>query len=273
MGTPIKVGAVVYDPKVSVIWGIIREFFEQQGQPIEVVLCANYSIQVHGLLDRRMDVAWNSPLAWLDAQRQTGNRCRAVAMRDTDRDRITHLVVRKRLGLKTLADLKGRTVALGAQDSPQAALIPAEMLRAGGLTPGRDVTLRRFDVLVGLHGDHVGGELDAFRCLEKEEAHASVMLDLNWDRWAKDGTINANEFEVLASTERFDHCNFTVREDFPPEREQGFLKALFAMRYDDPKHREMMDLEGLKAWVPGRTTGYAWLERAVENQRYWGAQG
>ena len=30
MGRPLKVGAVMYDPKVSVIWEIIREFFESQ---------------------------------------------------------------------------------------------------------------------------------------------------------------------------------------------------------------------------------------------------
>jgi phosphonate transport system substrate-binding protein len=39
------------------------------------------------------------------------------------------------------------------------------------------------------------------------------------------------------------------------------------MRYDDPKHREMMDLEGLKAWVPGRNTGYTLLQEAVAAQR------
>ena len=39
----------------------------------------------------------------------------------------------------------------------------------------------------------------------------------------------------------------------PPERR--WLDALFAMRYDNPAHREMMDLEGLKAWLPGRTSG------------------
>ena len=27
---PVTVGAVLYDPKVSIIWDIIREFFEQQ---------------------------------------------------------------------------------------------------------------------------------------------------------------------------------------------------------------------------------------------------
>jgi hypothetical protein len=45
------------------------------------------------------------------------------------------------------------------------------------------------------------------------------------------------------------------------------------MRYDDPEHRQMMDLEGLKAWMPGRTTGFRALSAAVlaegffENQR------
>src|SRR5262245_11574878 len=271
MDKPIVVGVVVYDPKVSIIWGIIRDFFEQQGQPIEVVFCASYGIQGNGLLERPLELAWSSPLAWLDAQLRTGGHCRAIAMRDTDRDRVTHLVTRKRLGLKSLADLKGKTVALGAQDSPQAALIPVEMLRAGGLNPERDVKLRHFNVLVGLHGDHVGGEMDAFRCLEHDEAQAAAMLDLSWGRWTADGTINPNEFEILASTERFDHCNFTVRQDFPPEREQRFVKALFAMSYDNPKHREMMDLEGLRAWMPGRTTGYEWLARAIANQRFWGS--
>jgi len=185
-------------------------------------------------------------------------------MRDTDRDRRTHLVVRKGGGISSLKDLEGKTVALGARDSPQATLIPAEMLRAEGVK----VKERRFDVLVGLHGDHVGGELDALRSLQIGQAQAAAMLDLNWDRWSKDGTINPAEYQVLASTQPFDHCNFTVLADFPPEREKSFLDALFSMSYDDPKHREMMDMEGLTKWEPGRTSGYGQLTAGVERLRF-----
>src|SRR4051812_7560467 len=124
---PIVVGAVIYDPKVTVIWGIIHDFFEKQGRPIDVSFYKNYELQVDALLQRRLEVAWNSPLAWLDAQQRTGGRCRAIAMRDTDRDRCTHLVVRTSAGLGSVPDLRGKTVALGAKDSPQAALIPTEM--------------------------------------------------------------------------------------------------------------------------------------------------
>ena len=77
----------MYDPKVSVIWEIIRDFFESQGCPIDVAFYSTYELQVTALLDGSIDIAWNSPLAWLDAQRRTGGACRAIAMRDTDRDR------------------------------------------------------------------------------------------------------------------------------------------------------------------------------------------
>jgi ABC-type phosphate/phosphonate transport system substrate-binding protein len=268
MQEPILVGAVLYDPKVSVIWDIIREFFEQNGCPIDVVFYTNYELQVRALMGGHIDIAWNSPLAWLDAQRQSKNTCRAIAMRDTDRDRVSHLVVRTDSPIHSVEDLKGRTVAVGAADSPQATLIPVGLLQRRGLEPGRDFTVRRFDRLVGKHGDHIGGELEAFQCLAAGEAEASAMLDLNWATWTKDGTISPAAFRILTTTEPFDHCVFAVRNDFPRDREAKWLDVLFSMSYDNPQHREMMDLEGLKEWKPGRTSGFDVLAEAVTNQRF-----
>ena len=194
MDRPLVVGAVMYDPKVSVIWDIIRDFFESQSCPIDVAFYSTYELQVAALLDRTIDVAWNSPLAWLDAQRQSGGTCRAIAMRDTDCDRVSYFVARRDGPVRTLSDLRNRTLATGAIDSPQATLIPLGRLRRDGLDPAADLTVRRFDVLVGKHGDHVGGERDAFECLRRGEAAACAMLDLNWDGWTKDGTIDAGPF-------------------------------------------------------------------------------
>ena len=268
MARPLTVGAVMYDPKVSVIWEIIRAFFDAQDAPIDVAFYNTYEAQVDALLDRRIDIAWNSPLAWVDAQRRSRHTCRAIAMRDTDRDRISHFVARRGGPVRTLADLKQRTIATGASDSPQATLIPLGRLRREGLAPGEDVLVRRFDVLVGKHGDHIGGELEAFECLKRGDADACAMLDLNWNVWSHDGTIDPGAFVIVGETDRFDHCVFTVREDLDRAAERDWLDALFAMRYDNPAHREMMDLEGLKAWLPGRTTGFGPLTAAVASERF-----
>jgi ABC-type phosphate/phosphonate transport system substrate-binding protein len=264
MNQPLKVGAVMYDPKVSVIWEIIGDFFESQACPIDVTFYSTYELQVSDLLDGGLDIAWNSPLAWLDADRRSGHRCHAIAMRDTDRDRVSHFVGRAGGALRGIGDLRGRILAVGASDSPQATLIPLGLLHRAGLSPDRDVAITRFDVLVGKHGDHVGGELDAFRCLARGDADACTMLDLNWDTWTRDGTIDPGVFEIKATTSRFDHCVFTTTDALDEARGRRWLDVLFSMQYDNPAHRQMMDLEGLKAWMPGRTSGFAPLASAVD---------
>ena len=43
-----------------------------------------------------------------------------------------------------------------------------------------------------------------------------------------------------------------------------FVALLLGQSYDDPEVRPLLDLEGLKAWVPGRTSGFAQLDRALD---------
>jgi phosphonate transport system substrate-binding protein len=268
MTSPVLVGAVVYDPKVVVIWDIIKDFFQQEGCPIDYVFYSNYELQVEALLSGHIHIAWNSPLAWVDAQRRSGNGCRALAMRDTDRDRVTHIIARRNSGIQSIDDLKGKIVATGAKDSPQATLLPLHLLQSHALAPNRDFTVRRFDLMVGKHGDHIGGELEALRSLLNGESDACAILDLNWERWQADGTADPAMLMSLITTLPFDHCNFTVLESFPREDEERWKDVLFRMSYDNPAHREMMDMEGLKAWMAGRTSGYANLSEAVHQQRF-----
>ena len=62
-------------------------------------------------------------------------------------------------------------------------LDPTDVLWVHSAPKKLDVTVRRFDVMVGKHGDHIGGELEAFKCLAAGEADASALVDLNWQTW------------------------------------------------------------------------------------------
>ena len=119
MQKPILVGAVIYDPKVAVIWDIIKDFFNTEGCPIDCVFYSNYELMVDALLAGHIQIAWNSPLAWVDAQLRTQNGCRAIAMRDTDRDRVTHLLVSQDSGIKSVADLRVKRWQPGLRTHPR----------------------------------------------------------------------------------------------------------------------------------------------------------
>ena len=78
----LRVGAVAYDPKVVTIWEGFKEYFAARKVKIDYVLYSTYDAQVEANLCGEVDVAWNSPLAWVNSQIVSGGACRAVAMRD-----------------------------------------------------------------------------------------------------------------------------------------------------------------------------------------------
>ncbi len=264
MSRPLLMGAVAYDPKVVTIWDGFRRWFRDQGLDFDYVLYSHYERQVEDLVARRIDAAWNSPLAWVRTRRLSPG-ARAVAMRDTDRDLTSVLVVPSASGVKEPSDLAGGTVGTGAIDSPQGRLLPLALL------DGVEVTVRSFEVGVGLHGDHVGGERDAARALAGGQVDAACMLDGNHLLFTHEGTLPAAATRVVAQTPAFDHCNMSVVDDHPLL--ERFVGLLLAMDYADPSARPLMDLEGLTRWLPGRETGYAALEAAVDRLSFYNAEG
>ncbi len=124
--------------------------------------------------------------------------------------------------------------------------------------------VRVFDILAGKHGDHIGGERDAVRALLRGEADAACILDANHLAFAREASIPPGSTRVLAQTAAYDHCNFTVIDGVQSEKVARFRGLLLNMSYGDADVRPLLDLEGLKAWVPGRVTGYTQLSEAVD---------
>ncbi len=275
MAAPTLVmGAVAYAPKVVTIWDGFKAFFAAQGLDFDYVLYSNYERQVEDQFNGRLQLAWNSPLAWLRAQRiaaARGQQVQAVAMRDTDCDLTSVVVVRADGPLQALADLRGKVVGVGAIDSPQATLIPLDLLRQQGVRDA--VQVRRFDVLGGKHGDHIGGERDAARALMAGEIDACCLIDGNHLAFGLDGSLPSGGTRVIARTGAYDHCNFTTSPGAPAATVQRFVDLLMAMRWDDPQVRPLLELEGLREWRAGRTSGYALLARAVDDEGFYGADG
>ncbi len=206
-------GAVAYDPKVVTIWDGFRAYFAEHGLDFDYVLFSNYERQVKAHFDGLITVAWNSPLAWLQSEAvaaATGRKVQPLCMRDSDRDLTSVIVVRADAAIGAPADLRGQRVAVGADDSPQATLIPLGFIAEHGLHPGRDFELVRFNLLPGKHGDHIGGEREAVLALLSGRADAACILEGNHPVFEREGTIAPGALRVVGRTPPYDHCNFTA---------------------------------------------------------------
>ena len=161
MSQAIWVGAVAYDPKVVTIWEGMRRYFHEEAKlPVEVVLFQSYEMQVAALLAApteltpRIDIAWNTNLAYLQADFSSNHRCRPIAMRDSDLGWMTVIVTASGGPVSGLSGLKGRTLALGSRDSGHAAILPIlaaqdELRKKVGDVPKRDFVPAEIDVGCG----------------------------------------------------------------------------------------------------------------------------
>jgi phosphonate transport system substrate-binding protein len=269
-------GAVAYDPKVVTIWEGFKIYFARNGLAFDFLLYSNYERQVEEHLSGRFHAAWNSPLAWVRSVRlaqAAGKEVEAIAMRDSDQDLTSVIVVRNNSDIQTIDDVKGKVVAVGALDSPQATLLPLHHLRLNGLRPGIDFEVQYNDLLGGKHGDHIGGERDAARALIAGKADAACIIDANHLFFVKEGSLPSGATRILAQTAPYDHCNFTVVKGAADDLVARFQKLLLNMSYDDAEVRPLLDLEGLKAWKEGRTKGYRALDAAVDEMGFYDQDG
>src|SRR5206468_5484033 len=108
------------------------------------------------------------------------------------------------------------------------------------------------DTDLGKHGDTGTSELDVLAALRDGRAHAGTVGDLIWVGEQAAGRIDPRQLDVLWTTPPFDHCMFDALPSLGEERAAAFRRALHAMRWEEPRHRRLLELEGLKQWMEPR---------------------
>ncbi|HJT25794.1 MAG TPA: PhnD/SsuA/transferrin family substrate-binding protein [Pyrinomonadaceae bacterium] len=275
MSKTIWVGVVAYDPKVVTIWEGMRNYFHEEAHlPVEVVLFQSYENQVLALLAQagdvapRIDIAWNTNLAYLQADEWSGHTCRAIGMRDTDLGWMTKIVAVTGGPISSVADLKDRTLAIGSRDSGHAAILPVYFLEQQGMREGIDYRTLRFDSDVGKHGDTGTSEVEVVRAVLDGRADAGAIGSPFWNTVRSEHLVPEGGLREIWSSPAYNHCMFTARPDLDLETERRFVEALSAMNYDNPKHRAILDAEGLQRWLPPHLDGYAALRQAADQQGF-----
>ncbi len=279
----ILVGAVAYAPQIVPIWDTIREYANDYFKDIRLdyVLFSNYERQVQWLKEGKIDIAWNTNVAFIRSKHCTNNGAEAILMRDTDIG-FKSVFVAKRDTMKGLEDLKGKKFGLGSLDSAQAAIMPLFYLQQASLTlkempldslhqSSADDTLKvyRFNSDVGKHGDTGQSEFDVLDKIKSGELDAGAIGSTTWVRVMQEG--NYPQIVNFYTSPDYCHCNFTTLKSFDSYLKRSFVEMMKSQNAlkNDPKIAHMMSLEGLNEWVlcdQDALKGYEEIAQAMKEQ-------
>jgi ABC-type phosphate/phosphonate transport system substrate-binding protein len=244
----LKVGAVASGPSSVSVFRALRLHFARNKMPVEFVLYSTYDGLNDALLNRQVDVAWNSPLGHARFHIKAGDS-QTLVMRDVDVDYRVKLIVRKDAGITGLDDLPGKKMLFGSCDSADATVLPAYYLARAG------VDFRKVKV-VSLHGevDELGcpchSEHHVLAALRKGRGQTGILGAALWQRFQAEQPREAARFKVVWTSPPFSHCVFTARKDFSSDTAARFVKVMLAMDGKDSATREVLKLEGCTKWVP-----------------------
>ncbi|RXJ93531.1 phosphate ABC transporter substrate-binding protein [Malaciobacter molluscorum] len=268
MQKTIMLGAVAYDPKVLPIWDIIRDYFNDRGVRLDYVMFSNYEAQVEYLLSGKIDIAWNTNVAWVRCYEQSNGKVKALLMRDTDIDFKSVFITKSNSNIKSIKDLKGKKFALGSADSAQAAILPYKFLEKE-LENINDVKIVRFNSDLGKHGDTGKSEFDILEAILNDKVDAGAIGISTWVRMIEQGMFPSDEIESFYTSEGYCHCNFTVLDSLDNNIQNVFTEMMLAQDPNEPIIKKMMQMEGLNKWV--KTThkelkGYELLTQTMKEQ-------
>lgn len=279
----ILVGAVAYAPQIVPIWDTIREYANDYFKDIRLdyVLFSNYERQVQWLKEGKIDIAWNTNVAFIRSRHCTNNGAEAILMRDTDIG-FKSVFVAKRDTMRGLEDLKGKKFGLGSLDSAQAAIMPLFYLQQASLAlkempldslhqSSADDTLKvyRFNSDVGKHGDTGRSEFDVLDKIKSGELDAGAIGSTTWVRVMQEG--NYPQMVNFYTSPAYCHCNFTTLKSFDSYLKRSFVEMMKSQNAlkNDPKIAHMMSLEGLNEWVlcdENALKGYEEIAQAMKEQ-------
>lgn len=262
----LMIGAVAYDPKVVTIWEGIKQYFLEEGCPMDFVLFSNYEAQVNALLNRTIDVAWNTNLAYVATEDRLKGTARVLIMRDTDFGFTSRMICLASAPIRFLSDLKSKKIAFGSQDSAQAAVLPEYFLQLEGLYADRDYQCIRFNSDVGKHGDTGTSEKEVIEAVLSGRVDAGAIGETTWTALSQ--SASGSQVKSIWTSPGYSHCNFTALPDIDDELATKFTQTLLKMDYENSEHRKILDMEGLTKWLPGEKEGYKLLFAAAERTGY-----
>lgn len=244
------------DPeKLQRLYGKVATYLSGAlGVPVEYRPVTDYTASVIAFKTGDLDLVWYGGLTGVEARLEVPG-AHAIAQRDIDTAFHAVFVTRRGSGIRSLADLKGRTFTFGSEMSTSGRLMPEYYLRQA---IGSLESLRGAPGFSGSHDKTIA--LVAAGTYDAGALNAQV-----WRARVADGTVDTTHVTVFYTSPAFHDYHWVLNPTAEQRFGAGFGEkvraTLLALDPSVPAQKEILDLFGAHRFIATADTNYVEVER------------
>ena len=226
------------------------------GLPVRVTVASDYAAVIEALRNRTADLAFVHPGGYVLASREAKARIVARNLWHGKSSFTSRLYVRKESGLKSLEELRGKSIAFVDPASSSGYIYPMVMLIQRGLVKNRDP--KTFFKEVAFSGAHDA----SMRALLNGHVDAIASFDNAREQYLKD-PAERERIVFVAETPEIPEAGIAARDGLDPAVVARVRAALLQIK--GPAHKDLLKrLYEIDGFAPAEDSDYDPVRAAIE---------
>ncbi len=190
--------------------------------PVELTITEDYSAEVLAMENGKLDIGMFGPLGYVFASKRADAEALA-SFGDAEGKLSTYTAgiwVPKDSDIKSIEDLKGKSLALGSPGSTSGDALPRQAIKDAGLAE-KDVKI-----------DYAGGHPEALLALTNGKVEAAEINSQQLAVATEEGKFDESAYRKVWASEPIPNDPITVRGDMDPKFKEALQKALLELPKD-----------------------------------------
>jgi phosphonate transport system substrate-binding protein len=234
----------------------LGQYLESQlGMKVEWTPVTDYAAAVETLVNRKVDLAWFGGFTFVQASVRSNGKVVPLVQREEDTKFRSVFITDAASGIRTLADLKGRSVSFGSASSTSGHLMPRHFLLSAGIKPEADFKHVAFS---GAHDATVAA-------VAAGKVDAGALNISVWEKLVAEKKVDTSQVKVFFTTPPYYDYNWSVHADMPAATREKLARAFTELDASTPEGKEVLELQRATRFLPTKADNYKGIEAAARN--------
>ena len=261
--TPLRLGFVPSENSAEIqrnAQPLVEQLSKELGREVEAVMATDYTGLVEAFRNGSLDAAFLTPASYVMAEQEAGVKVILRTQRGEIPFYYSVIFARKDSNIKTLQDLKGKSVAFGDNLSTAGYIFPLKMFKSAGIDPQTDFENVLFS---GGHDATVLAVYNKKVTAGATYANDKAGEDAAWKHILKPEQIK--EIEVIQVSEPIPSDNICVSKTLPEDTVKKIQNFFLQMHTTEEGKKRLYDIYRIERFVTASDADYEGIREAFED--------